>query len=562
MPYFYLDLELKGNVPDYKIKHAATNADSDSYVPGDVVEIWDHVFRWDADCITSSKMGEWRFRGDKLADPAMKVILGSAGDSSASTDQFVRLEAAVSTARMGDPVHTLWASLDSIDQTSFKYNRAQIERGQAVFWRYAPHLLASLLQFSLSAGFSSPRISRVLNVGSYLVPPMSSTADGEAPRITAVSNDRTYMRLMETTQFVVDCMGRGALEVGAIGWKSCIRVRLLHAAMRRRILEKVRSDWKTNSYAPYDEARDGVPISQEDYTATLTAFATAPLVSLRKMGIAPSQQECEDYTALWKVIGYYIGKNRTWGACLANNIGIDEDILHEHFSNWHQSTRMFGSTILHSFAGESVPPPPTYFPFETIVPKQDRVMHVKLKRVNDDPYLAPATIPVIFSLCNRWPLPWTLLDHCAAARNLIGPTLSDWLSVPKTSWSEWFKLHIGYAIVNIPPQFAQVYRSGWDARRRRAMQNSVEAAVIEMLGHRKTKFRPRAVGAFEPQKERDEFGVRPTREIVSAFFQWSLLYLEMAVILTPFAPLLPLYVAWVAWGILVQALVWVFDEHK
>lgn len=458
---------------------------------------------------------------------------------------FTRLEAVVtktSSSSSSLEAHALWRHLHAIDESEFRYDRAQILRGQAVFYRFAPHILASLLQYSLSAGFSSPRISRVLNLGSYLVPPMSTTPDGEAPRITSASNDRTYMRLMETTQFVIDCMSQDAMEMGGAGWKAAIRVRLLHATMRQRILEKVRNDRQNKGLAPYVEERDGMPISQEDYSSTLAAFATAPIVALFKVGITPTAQECEDYTALWKVIGYYLG--------------IDEDILEHHFSNWHQSTRMMASAIVNVFAGESDPPPPTYFPLENLVPKQDRVTHVVMKSVNPDPWTSPSTLPVLFSVCNRWPSPYTLLDHCAAARNLMGPSLSDWLSVPRTSWYEWFKLHIGFAIINIPPKFAQVYRAGWDARRRKAMQDSVEAAIIVELGDRVTKFRPRTLTMFEPQKEGDEFGVKPERQVFGAIWQWGLVYAEMAVVLALVAPVLPLYAAWVSWGIMVQAFKW------
>ena len=166
----------------------------------------------------------------------------------------------------------------------------------------------SLLQFSLAAGFSSARISRVLNLASYLVPPMESTPEGQAPRISKASNDRTYQRLMETTQFVLDCMSAEAMEVQGEGWRAAVRVRLLHATMRQRLLEKTRLSFAKLADPPYVEERDGVPISQEDYTATLTSFSGAPMFNLMKVGVRPTLQECEDYTALWKVIGYYLGR--------------------------------------------------------------------------------------------------------------------------------------------------------------------------------------------------------------------------------------------------------------
>ena len=304
---FYFDKGIQDHTPRSEWKEAKTAIESDDYKPGDVVEVWDHVFRWDKDCVPSSTMTEWRSRGDLLADKALPSILSSAGDLG-RTDLYMRLEAAALGTTPLPDLQPLWAQLHRIDDTEFRYDRAQIARGQAVFYRYAPHILASLLQYSLGAGFSSPLISRVLNLASYLVPPMSTTPEGEAPRITPESNDRTFKRLMETTQFVIDCMKKDALEVGGPGWKAAIRVRLLHATMRMRIRKKIQGEVKRGNDVPFDEARDGTPISQEAYSATLTSFATTPLINLVKVGITPSPQECEDYTALWRVIGYYLGK--------------------------------------------------------------------------------------------------------------------------------------------------------------------------------------------------------------------------------------------------------------
>jgi len=53
---------------------------------------------------------------------------------------------------------------------------------------------------------------------------------------------------------------------------------------------------------------EGIPISQEDMVATLNSFASAPLLCMTKTGLTPLPQECEDWTALWRVIGYYLGQ--------------------------------------------------------------------------------------------------------------------------------------------------------------------------------------------------------------------------------------------------------------
>ena len=146
MSTFYFDPDIQGRVPWSQIKQARTANDSDSYKPGDIVEAWDHVFRWDSNCVPNSKEVEWRFRGDRLADAALPAILGSGGEAQGSTDLLVRLEAAANNPSSSKSVEVsaFWRQLHCIDETEFRYDRAQIARGQAVFYRYAPHMLASL----------------------------------------------------------------------------------------------------------------------------------------------------------------------------------------------------------------------------------------------------------------------------------------------------------------------------------------------------------------------------------------------------------------------------------
>ena len=141
------------------------------------------------------------------------------------------------------------------------------------------------------------------------------------------------------------------------------------------------------------------------------------------------------------------------------------------------------------FAGESDPPPPCQFPFNDplLLVSQKQLIHHPIladTKITVDPYTAPATLPVLLAVCNRWPSPFTFPQHCAASRFLLGPSLSDWLSIPRTTWLDRVRLHVGYTLVNIPSRFARIYRSGWDAKRRDAMRRTVEVAVRSQLGNR------------------------------------------------------------------------------
>lgn len=98
------------------------------------------------------------------------------------------------------------------------------------------------------------------------------------------------------------------------GWKSAVRVRMLHATVRVRIADK------KGMKNVYDHAVDGIPINQEyvflrrrcvclmlidirDMIATLGSFAIAPLWSLRRLGIHLNAEEELAYVSIWRHIG-------------------------------------------------------------------------------------------------------------------------------------------------------------------------------------------------------------------------------------------------------------------
>lgn len=125
---------------------------------------------------------------------------------------------------------------------------------------------------------------------SYLIPgKIDKTGEYSINRAT---NDRTFKRLTETSQMILDAMGgniglaqregkfieRGSHDLvpGGEGWRSVVRVRLLHGTARRRIMERVRHGESTEKQGipNYNFSVDGYPINQEDMAATLASFCT------------------------------------------------------------------------------------------------------------------------------------------------------------------------------------------------------------------------------------------------------------------------------------------------
>ncbi|MBA55000.1 MAG: hypothetical protein CMK89_11150 [Pseudomonadales bacterium] len=106
----------------------------------------------------------------------------------------------------------------------------------------------------------------------------------------------TPRRLVETGKFWMDVTTVGGLERDQEGFKSAVRVRLMHAQVRRMLLDsgKWNSEW-------------GHPLNQWDSMATILEFSSIFLTGLRAMGFLFSKREREAVIHLWRYVGYLMG---------------------------------------------------------------------------------------------------------------------------------------------------------------------------------------------------------------------------------------------------------------
>jgi hypothetical protein len=104
-------------------------------------------------------------------------------------------------------------------------------------------------------------------------------------------------RLAETGKFTSAVCASGGMRVGAPGWSSTLRVRLMHAQVRRLI----------SASARYDHVAWGRPINQHDMLSTILLFSTVFTEGLEMMGLRVSAQEKEDYVQLWRYVAHVIG---------------------------------------------------------------------------------------------------------------------------------------------------------------------------------------------------------------------------------------------------------------
>lgn len=108
---------------------------------------------------------------------------------------------------------------------------------------------------------------------------------------------RADRRLAETSRYVVAATQDDALRPGHAGWEMSIRVRLMHAAVRRMIRRA----------GGFDEAAWGAPINQADMVGTLIEFSIFIIWGARRLGFAVSDAEADGLVHLWRYAGHLNG---------------------------------------------------------------------------------------------------------------------------------------------------------------------------------------------------------------------------------------------------------------
>lgn len=104
-------------------------------------------------------------------------------------------------------------------------------------------------------------------------------------------------RIAETSTWWMACTATGGMARFGIGFKLTLRVRLVHAIVRRHVGR--RDDW--------DRARDGVPINQMDMAATQLAFSALFLLGVRTLGVFLSRDDGRAVMHLMRYSGWLMG---------------------------------------------------------------------------------------------------------------------------------------------------------------------------------------------------------------------------------------------------------------
>jgi len=165
-------------------------------------------------------------------------------------------------------------------------DRERLKRGERVFMTHAFPSALVLLTKSLPEGYAAPNLAKILYTTRGLL-------------------DDTYRRLLSVLQLVVNVCSVGGFEPEGKAIITIPKIRLLHAAIRRQVCDRM-PDYESQNN-PSTHIPFGKPVNLEDMLGTVMGFSYLVIVGLEQLKIPLTGEEKEDFYYLWRVFAQMMG---------------------------------------------------------------------------------------------------------------------------------------------------------------------------------------------------------------------------------------------------------------
>ena len=115
--------------------------------------------------------------------------------------------------------------------------------------------------------------------------------------ITGRLRDQGVRRLQQNNRQMIELFFPGGMMRQGDGWKLSVRVRLVHAQVRRLLAQS--ADWEHDAW--------GVPLSAAHVGFAITAFSARLLRHMRSLGARYSEEEARSFMQIWRYSGHLMG---------------------------------------------------------------------------------------------------------------------------------------------------------------------------------------------------------------------------------------------------------------
>lgn len=267
---------------------------------------------------------KYQWMGDPLADAVIETYFSlPAGEGRKMVERA--LDKGIQN--VPDAPESLVNFFEQVESVPLWVNREKLDQGCEVIRRTGWFAELVLRNVSLMGGYLSSAANKPLAFTGQL--------DKMAPK-----------RLVETGKFWVDVTTPGGMERHSEGFKSAVRVRLMHATVR----------YMLNKSGKWNHQAWGTPINQADTQATNMLFSHIFLIALRGLGFRFTQEERESVIHLWRYIGFLMGiDERILPADEADSYRLSY-LQYATFTNYDDDTRALGtalSNVPYTMVGDS-----------------------------------------------------------------------------------------------------------------------------------------------------------------------------------------------------------------
>ena len=212
--------------------------------------------------------------GDPLADALVETLSGL---SRTEGYRFIEGGMNQNAAVLGNAPLAVQEFFETVEQQPDWVSREDFASGILSFHRESDLILLALVGGSLIEGFSS-NIARSFD-------------------ITGRLRDQGIRRLEQNNRHVVEIFLPGGLERYGDGWKLSVRIRIVHAQVRR--LMNRTEEWDLKAW--------GIPLSAAHMALASAAFSGRLLRHAERLGVPFSHEERESFMHIWRYTMHLMG---------------------------------------------------------------------------------------------------------------------------------------------------------------------------------------------------------------------------------------------------------------
>ncbi|MEU5842565.1 oxygenase MpaB family protein [Rhodococcus sp. NPDC047139] len=222
-------------------------------------------------------LGERWLDGMWQADPLADAVVGDDFGSTSAT-AAVRMALADGIESVPNAPESLRALFDFLDDEPSWVDHARLDNAADALVRHTPILGMVLGAASLLRG-----------AGNFIA--------GKPLALTGRYVGQPAVRSVEVGEWLRHVLTRGGMRRDGGGFAFTVRVRLIHAHVRKGIVAS----------GMWDEEAWGVPIPQSYMALTMAEFGHIAVEAMQTLGVRFTDRELDDIYHLWRYVGHVIG---------------------------------------------------------------------------------------------------------------------------------------------------------------------------------------------------------------------------------------------------------------